>query len=70
MTQGRKVDDADLVEISGGMDGEITEPQQDDSTGGTVDPRNRGDGSGGGGGGTGFDVTTGSGGTTDIQLGD
>ena len=69
MTQGRKVDDADLVEISGGMDGEITEPQQDDAPGGTVDPGGPGRG-GGGGGGTGFDVTTGSGGTTGIQQGD
>ena len=69
MTQGRKVDDTELVEISGGMDGEITEPQLEDAPGGTVDPGNR-DGGGGGGGGTGFDVTTGSGGTTDIQLGD
>ena len=69
MTQGRKVDDADLVEISGGMDGGVTEPQQDEVTDGTNEQRDK-DGGGGGGGGTGFDVTTGSGGTTGVQQGD
>ena len=70
MTQGRKVDDADLVEISGGMDGGITEPQQDNVSDSTNEQRDKADDGGGGVGGTGFDVTTGSGGTTGIQQGD
>ncbi len=69
MTKGRKVDDTELVEISGGVDGGLTEPQQDEVTDSTADTRDRDDG-GGGGGGTGLDVTTGSDGTTGVQLGD
>lgn len=68
MTQGRKIDDSELVEISGGVDGGTTEPAEKTITdsAGTSD---RGDAGGGGGGGTGFDETTGSGGTQGVDLG-